>query len=456
MDSFLSRYRNLTVLLIVIVAQLILLGYQVKTNQDMRLIRVWSVSAITPLARALEFTRFHTFGVFQDYFVLLGIRENNRRLKEEVGRLKMQNQFLQTQLSDADRGRALVAFQSRTPSKTLAARVVSNGTGSNSATVFIDRGSDSGVESGMAVVTPEGIVGKVIAAYPSASLVLLVTDPTFAAGVVSQKNHVGGTLKGQGHGNCIVDYIQNEQKVDVGEWFYTSGYDRIFPRGFPVGQVSVSRSGRDGREVYLNPAGLQGGVSEVLVVLRGAHQIIPENAPVATAIHMLPPPPETPAEAVSTGPELSTQADEIKDAYKKIGQLENHDYGISSSIPNYNVKPRPVAPPAPKPAPSTPGGVTTPGVSIAADGAAARPQTPAAQRPAVSPPQTPRETAATPRRDLSPAPPSQKPVVEAPHRARVPLLVTDPADVDPSELEAVRSGARPKPAAPKPSETKPQ
>lgn len=441
MDSFLSRYRNLTVLLILIVAQLVLLGYQVKTNQDMRLIRVWSVAAITPLARALESTRFHTFGVFEDYFVLLGIRENNRKLKDEVGTLKMQNQFLRTQLSDADRGRALVAFQTQTPSKTLAARVISNGTGSNSATVFIDRGSNSGVESGMAVVTPEGIVGKVIAAYPSASLVLLVTDPTFAAGVVSQKNHVGGTLKGQGHGNCVVDYIQNEQKVDVGEWFYTSGYDRVFPRGFPVGQVSVARNGRNGKEVYLAPSGLQGGAEEVLVVLEGVHQIIPKDAPLAATIHMMSPPPDMPAAADPAEKTLNTQADQIREAYQKIGQVENHEYGVSNSIPNYNVKlqqpPAATKPPVPPPAGSSP-------ASTAQSSPPPGSGTPARVLQPAQPPGTAQKT-------LSPT--VKKPAVEPPRR---PLLQTDPADADPSELAAEKTGPRQKPAPPKPGEEKPQ
>ncbi|HSM78403.1 MAG TPA: rod shape-determining protein MreC [Bryobacteraceae bacterium] len=443
MDSFLSRYRNLTVLLILIVAQLILLGYQVKTNQDIRLVRVWSVSAITPLARALESTRFHTFGVFEDYFVLLGIRENNRKLKDEVGRLKMQNQFLQTQLADADRGRALVAFQAQSPSKTLAARVIANGTGSNSAAVFIDRGSNSGVESGMAVVTPEGIVGKVIAAYPSASLVLLVTDPTFAAGVMSQKNHVGGTLKGQGHGNCIVDYIQNEQKLDVGEWFYTSGYDRVFPRGFPVGQVSVARAGRNGKEVYLTPSGLQGGVEEVLVVLEGVHQIIPENAPPSPVVHMMAPLPESPAgPADPTANELNTQADQIREAYKKIGQVENHEYGVSNSIPNYNLKlQQPQTAAAPKTATAPPTDAST--------AAPPRPQ-PGPSAPAAAPLPQAAQPVTTTIKTPSPAP-KKPPAAEAPKKLRAPLLQTDPADADPSELESAR------PAAPKrPGEEKPQ
>ncbi|MGD0618527.1 MAG: hypothetical protein ABSB67_12780 [Bryobacteraceae bacterium] len=94
MESFLNRYRNLTVLLVVVAAQLLLLAWQVKTTQDVRLLRVWSVSTVTPVTSALEFIRRNTFGVVGDYFALLGVREENRRLHQELGNLKMQNHFL--------------------------------------------------------------------------------------------------------------------------------------------------------------------------------------------------------------------------------------------------------------------------------------------------------------------------------------------------------------------------
>src|SRR5208283_2848506 len=110
---------------------------------------------------------------------------------------------------------------------------------------------------------------------PTASLVMEITDPTFAAGVVSQKNHVHGTLKGQGHAECLVDYVQNEEHVDIGEWFYTSGDDRIFPKGFPVGQVAAAQGGKTFKEIYVAPSGMQGGVEEVLIVLQGVHQEVP-------------------------------------------------------------------------------------------------------------------------------------------------------------------------------------
>ena len=89
-------------------------------------------------------------------------------------------------------------FETRTPSKMLAASVIGTGAGANSKVVFISRGSAEGVMRGMAVVTPDGIVGEVIAAYPTASEVLLVTDPDFAAGVIGQKSAGAGHAEGAG------------------------------------------------------------------------------------------------------------------------------------------------------------------------------------------------------------------------------------------------------------------
>ena len=70
--------------------------------------------------------------------------------------------------------------------------MIGNSTVATAKAVFIDRGSTSGIEKGMAVVMPEGIVGKVIAVYPLVAQVLLVTDATFKVGIESQKNHVHG------------------------------------------------------------------------------------------------------------------------------------------------------------------------------------------------------------------------------------------------------------------------
>jgi rod shape-determining protein MreC len=188
-----------------------------------------------------------------------------------------------------------------------------------------------------------------------ASQVLLITDPTFAAGVVSQKNHIRGTLKGQGKPACYVDYVQNEEKVEAGEWFFTSGDDRVFPRGLPVGQVATVRPGRSGKEIYVTPSAFQSGFEEVLVVLEGVHQAIPEPGSGSAEVHMLPPPPgEGAPSSAAGGPQqvLSTDADRLLERYRKIGEVQAHVYGEGtpgSKPPNFNISPddvkRAAAPP---------------------------------------------------------------------------------------------------------------
>lgn len=360
MEFLLHRFRNLTILVMVIVAQLLLLAYQVRTSQDVRLIRIWAVTAVTPLARLLEGLRSNTFGFIRDYLLLMDARQENLRLKAELDKLKMENHFLKTELSTAERAQALGAFQSRVQSKTMAARVIGTGTGTNSKIVFIDRGSVAGVMRGMAVVTPDGIVGKVIASYPTAAQVMLITDPSFAAGVISQKNRVRGTLKGQGHSTCLVDYVQNEEKVEVGEMFFTSGDDRIFPKGLPAGVATVVRPGKNfNKEIFLAPSGFQHGLEEVLVILEGVHQAIPENQPAQSqALYMLPPPPPepgegpAPSEAERKASALQTDADRLRERYRRIGEAQKHGYGEGFTSPNFNLNPDAVKPPPQPPAPA--------------------------------------------------------------------------------------------------------
>src|SRR5262249_1960658 len=116
MEFLLNRYRNLTVLLVAILAQLVLLAYQVKGNGEVRLIRVGGVPAVTPMARLIEGGRSSVSHFFSDYFVLLDVREENKKLKRDLERTEMDNQYLRTELETADRARALSIFQSHSPS----------------------------------------------------------------------------------------------------------------------------------------------------------------------------------------------------------------------------------------------------------------------------------------------------------------------------------------------------
>ena len=370
MEYLLNRYRNLSVLLLAILAQLVLLAYQVKSNGEVRLIRVWAVTAVTPMARGLEGTRSAVSHFFSDYFVLLDVREQNKRMKTELDRVNMENQYLRNELDTADRAKSLAIFQAHSPSKTVAAHIIGNTTGSGAKTVIVDRGSSSGVQKEMAVITPDGIVGKVVDVYPTASFVLLATDPAFACGVISQKNRVHGTLKGQGGTKVMVDYVQNEENVDEGEWFYTSGDDGVFPKGLPAGEVTSVHPGKSKKEIILAPSGFQNGLEEVLIIIEGVHAPIPELPAPNQQIHFQPPPPAeaSPTAGASgasgasgatgaTGLSVAapaagplSDADRILDRYRQIGDIEKHNWGErGKGAPDFNI-PLDQKPPDQKPA----------------------------------------------------------------------------------------------------------
>ena len=117
MESLLNRYRNITVLLLVIMAQLVLLAVSAKNDQDVRFIRIWTVTAVTPVARIIEGLRGGGTGFLHNYILLHDTNQENQRLRSELDRMKMENVFLKNELNTADRAKALQVFQQHTPDR---------------------------------------------------------------------------------------------------------------------------------------------------------------------------------------------------------------------------------------------------------------------------------------------------------------------------------------------------
>ena len=183
---------------------------------------------------------------------------------------------------------------------------------------------------------------------------MLITDPEFAAGVISQKNQVAGTLKGQGQANCKVDYVPNDEKVEPGELFFTSGDDRVFPKGFPVGVTRAVRNGTPYKDVLVVPTGLEHGLEAVLIVLEGMHQAIPEVEPPHAPVYIGKPVPAGPGEPAGKPTGIAgTEADKLVQKYKQIGESQNVKFGeggIGAKVADFNAKvPPPGTPPAANP-----------------------------------------------------------------------------------------------------------
>lgn len=272
MESVLGRYRNLIFLVGVLFLQVLGLAVQVKRAgndaENTRLIRIWVVDAITPFERGLVWVESSSANLWHNYFYLRGVRAENRELKQEIEQMRLEQVRLSEDAAQAHRLQNLLAFKEQFIAKTVAAQVIGSSGTDLSRTVYIDKGEDAGIQRDMAVMTADGIVGKVMLVYASVSQVLLIDDQTSGVGVILEKSRLQGVLRGSANGEVMLERIMSDEQVSPGETILTSGGDQIFPKGLPVGTVTKVSNGKD---LFLNiqvkPAADLSKLEEVLVLV---------------------------------------------------------------------------------------------------------------------------------------------------------------------------------------------
>lgn len=263
-----SRHRPLVLLVVVILAQVLLLAFQIRRDRDVRLIRVWSAELLTPMQRAGSYVVAKVDSVWFGYIDLRNVRRENRTLAEEVGDLRLKNQQLEGQAAQAIRLARLLGFrQENSDIPMMAAQVIGANADSTSRTVFINRGDEDGIRRNMAVITPDGVVGKISEALPHTSQVLLITDRESGVGALLTGTRTHGVVKGTGDPLLWMDYVSTDERVPSGEQVLTSGEDRIFPKNLPVGWVASTKSGFPFQTIEVTPAAHLDRLEEVLVLL---------------------------------------------------------------------------------------------------------------------------------------------------------------------------------------------
>jgi rod shape-determining protein MreC len=310
----LGRYRNLIVLVGVLFAQVLGLAVQVKRTTDSestRLIRIWAVDTVTPLEKALVWAQTSSSNIWHNYFYLRGVRAENRTLKAQIERMSLEQVRMSQDADQARRLQALLAFKEQFISQTMAAQVIGSSGSELSRSVYIDKGERDGIKPDMAVITADGIVGKVLRVYGSTSLVLLIDDQTSGVGALLDKTRLQGILRGTPSGEVVLEKVMSDETVPAGEMVLTSGGDGIFPKGLLVGRVTKVAPGS---ELFLNirvrPAADLSKLEEVLVVTKiDERQAEPDQTGAARAIDILaerlptvPAKPENAVKADAPGP----------------------------------------------------------------------------------------------------------------------------------------------------------
>jgi rod shape-determining protein MreC len=281
MEPFYLRYRNLLVLLAILLAQMIGLAVQVRRTDDghstldmqdgpgVRLIRLWANAVVSPPEQLIHAAKMGTGYLWQNYMDLHRVREQNQELQKTIDRLRLEQASLLEDAKQGQRLQALVDFQQKYIYKTVAAQAFGSGGSDQSRVFYIDKGSAEGLERDDAVITGDGIVGKVRDVFPHSAQVLAINDQTSGAGVILETTRIRGILRGNAAGRPQIVGILADQRIQPGEKVLTAGGDKIFPRGLPVGVVEkvVRDPDQDSFiDVIVKPAAQLDRLDEVLVI----------------------------------------------------------------------------------------------------------------------------------------------------------------------------------------------
>ncbi|MDD3653844.1 MAG: rod shape-determining protein MreC [Desulfotomaculaceae bacterium] len=197
----------------------------------------------------------------------------NQFLEQEVARLESQVVQLTEYKLESERLANLLNYKQVIPKDydLLAASVVGRDPGNWFGTVCLNRGAVDGVKENMTVVTPEGLVGRVISVSSATCEVLLITDPRSGVGSLIQETRISGVVEGIAGsiGMARMIHIPNNAPLENGQAVITSGLGSIFPKDIPIGQITDIRREPSGlfNSADLRPYADLNRLEEVLIII---------------------------------------------------------------------------------------------------------------------------------------------------------------------------------------------
>jgi rod shape-determining protein MreC len=302
MDSFFYRFRNPLVLIAIVLMQVIALAMQVQRpskdadalasaralenagaapdGKHVSLLRRWTVTAMTPLEQAVHGSSLKVRGGWGDYVDLVHTRQQDAQLKHEVARLREEEASFAEDAAQGRRLQKLLAFKEAYVTSTVAAQVIGTSGSERSHVLYLDKGSDDGLKPEQAVITPDGVVGKIRDVFPHTSQLLLISDPSSGAGVILATTRIRGILRGTATGQVEINNLTADSRIKPGEPVVTSGGDMVFPRGLPVGvieSIAPDPLHQPYTAIVIKPAANLSRLEEVLVIT-GTSSTLPPTA----------------------------------------------------------------------------------------------------------------------------------------------------------------------------------
>ena len=186
----------------------------------------------------------------RNYFDLVGVREENLRLKQRLAQLEGQQRQMAELEAENHHLADLLELRDALGMTAIAANVIGSDATGLSQTLMLSEGDHQGLRRDMAVVSINGVVGKLIAVSHNAARVLLISDHNSALDAFDQRSRARGIIAGVVEDGLAMKYVERSEDIKPGDMIVTSGMDGIFPRGLLVG--TAARVSREGPGLFLN------------------------------------------------------------------------------------------------------------------------------------------------------------------------------------------------------------
>jgi rod shape-determining protein MreC len=261
------RQRTAVLFIAVMLGHIILISAQVQSRAGVPVLEMVTFGAFAEVQRALSAVTGGVRSAWTGYVNLRGVRAENEQLRRQLGELQVQFQQERAAGEHAHQLETLLGFQRQSNVQTVAANVIGAGASPDFRTMTIDKGSSSGLKANMPVISPTGVVGRIVTVAARASKVQLLVDRNAGAGALVERSRAQGVVLGVGEDLLRMDYVSGIADVKPGDTIVASGIDGIYPKGFVIGKVeSVDRGTGIYKIIRVRPAVDFNRLEEVLVV----------------------------------------------------------------------------------------------------------------------------------------------------------------------------------------------
>ena len=264
-------YKYLTIIIasVLILTALIMISYNAKQASETGFMRKLVLETAWPLENLTNRSLKAIKESWDRYLFLIGLEEENRRLKKKNDLLASQLFRYQEGYLEALRLRKILKIKEQLNTVPVVADVIDREQSSVFKSILIDKGTAHGLKVGFPVLDDKGIVGRITECSWHVSRVMLIMDENSNVAALLQGSRIHGVLQGAGASGCRLKYIPKNEEVKIGDAVISSGLGGIFPKGVILGVVAAVDKKEGGlfQRIDVQPSVDFGKLEEILVLI---------------------------------------------------------------------------------------------------------------------------------------------------------------------------------------------